>query len=154
MAKNIYNIEFPPITLPSGKVIAFTSLCFRDRRNLLKNYKREEGYLLEELLAAYALSKEDGNPVHDPIEDLGVIRDENGMTAMSNLVDRMNHWSLKDCQYYIEILMRIVGLDEQEKINAEEVAKKLMAGTPSSTPQTSGTQTGLPKGLKVNTGGT
>ena len=135
----LLTIEFPEFALPSGKTVSFNSITFRERRKLLKEYKRDEGYLPEDLFAAYALAKEDGMPVpEDWALDGGVL-------------SRMDHWSMKDHAYYLEVFTRTIGLEEEEKTNAESAAKKMLAANTTSRVTT--TPQGMPKGLKVQTSG-
>jgi len=148
--ENIFNIEFPPITLPSGKSITFSSLSYKDKRYLLKNYDNTKGYAVEELIGAFALNKEEGVPISETIEDFGRLKETNGKAFVEALLARLDHWSFKDVMFYTNVITKILMLDEQEVINAEEVAKKLLTGTPSNiTAPTSGSPTALPKGLKV-----
>lgn len=136
---NVLTIEFPEFTLPSGKTVSFNSITFRERRKLLKEFKRDEGYMPEDLFAAYALAKEDGMPV---AEDWAL---EGGVLA------RMDHWSMKDFAYYLEVFTRTIGLEDDEKTSAETAAKKMLAANGTTRTNTTSTPTGLPKGLKVQT---
>jgi hypothetical protein len=106
----------------------------------MKDYKgREEGYAAEDLFAAYALSKEDGMPVAD---DWAI---DGGVIA------RLDHWSMKDFAYYLEVFVRTIGLEEDERTSAESAAKKMVAA--SGTQQVNTTNQSLPKGLKVQPSG-
>lgn len=125
------------LTLPSGKEITFRSTSFRDRRLLAKKYNRNEGYLLEELMAAFALLSIDGNPVQEE--------------WAAEPINRFDTWSIVDTQYYIEVYMSMNSIDDMARERAQEEAKKLMGAGTTQTSQVSGTK---PKALKVNTGST
>lgn len=135
----MYNEELRgsfPLTLPSGMEIAFRTTSFMDRRRMAKLYKREEGYLLEELMAAEALVMINGQSLDNEWD--------------SEPIKRMDNWSMPDVQYYLETFMTVNSLDETLKTRASEEAKKLMGGMKGRALE----PTTKPKGLKVNTGST
>jgi hypothetical protein len=114
--------------------VAFRTTSFMDRRRMAKLYKREEGYLLEELMAAEALVMVDGHSVDNEWD--------------SEPIRRMDNWSMPDVQYYLEAFMTVNSLDETLKARAADEAKKLMGGMKVQHQE----PTTRPKGLKVNTG--
>jgi len=102
--------------LPSGNTVVMKSLTFRDRQQAVRIMKtaKDEGYLLEELMAAMAIISINGQ---DLPQDL-----------VADPVTRMDNWSLPDAQYYLEFFMSISSIDEKTRKGAEEQAKKLMGG--------------------------
>jgi hypothetical protein len=106
------------ISLPSKKKVQFSAPTFNDRRLMLKNYDRAEGYLPEDLLAAKCLTHVNESPVQQDWE--------------TEPINRFNGWSLKDQAYYLEVFMNMFSLDEKTKEAAAQEAKKLMGmtGTP------------------------
>jgi len=114
---------YPPVTLPSGRVIIYKSLTFRDRKALLFKFKQQEGYLAEELMAAFCLVQENGNPV---LADWEVNYD---------VTKRMDHWSVKDVMYYSQVFLDTELLEDQLMNSAKDVAKKLIGapGAPMNT---------------------
>jgi len=139
---NLNKVIYPTLTLPSGKKVQFTSVTFLDRRRILKSYKQEQGYLMEEMLAAYALHTIDGEPL-----DTGF--------GSPQIIERLDTWDYKDVTYYLEVFMRTVMLDDEMRSQAESDAKKISSGATSTNQtvtdkDTSGTPSGLPKGLTVN----
>lgn len=103
------------LKLPSGADIKFSAPSFNDRRLMLKNYDRNEGYLPEDLLAAKCLTQYKGVPVQEE-------------WAME-VIHRFDGWSLKDQAFYLEVFMNMFSLDEKAKNAAAEEAKKLMDAT-------------------------
>ena len=93
-SEKIGSIEYPSITLPSGKEVQFRQITFRDRRMVTKNYDEKSGYLLEDLLAAYALEKEDGAPVRPDYQ-----------CPNGEYVLRMDHWTNQDSSYYLMVFL-------------------------------------------------
>lgn len=139
---NPNRVIYPTLTLPSGKKIQFTSVTFLDRRKILKGYKQEQGYLMEELLAAYALYTIDGEPIDTSF-------------GSPSIIERLDTWDYKDVTYYLEVFMRTVMLDDEMRSQAESDAKKISSGGTSTNQigtdkDMSGTSPGLPKGLTVN----
>lgn len=106
------------LNLPSGKKVTFRAPSFMDRRLILREYDRTEGYLPEDLLAAKCLTHVDGQPIED-----------NWEVEPISLVDA---WDLRDQSYYLEVFMNMFSLDEKAKTAAQEAAKKLMGGGASS----------------------
>lgn len=103
----------------------FRPLTFTDRRVVGKMYGgRQEGYTLEELLAAYALVQVDGQVVP---EDWA-----------ADPITRFDSWTLPEAQYYLEVFMTVCMLEDKLRNAAQEAAKKLM-GT-ANTPSPSGIQ--------------
>lgn len=139
--QGLENITYPFIELPSGRKVQFRSVSFRDKRRVQKDYDRESGYMLEELLAAYALQSEDGSPVAEA-------------WAVDNIVQRMDHWPVRDVQYYISIFADVVLIDDENMNKAREEAKKLLKGDTTNTPVQDQQELKPRKNLKINTGGT
>lgn len=129
---------YPEITLPSGRRIIYRSLSFRDRKALLFKYKGgQEGYLAEELFAAFCLVAENNEPVA-PDWELGY-----------DVTKRMDHWSTKDVMFYSQVFLDTELLEDQLMKNAKDLAKKIL-GDPG-TPQTMSTHTDIPQpGLTEN----
>jgi hypothetical protein len=125
------------LQLPSSLEIVFKATSFRERRQLAKNYNRNEGYLLEELMAANALVKIGGTPV---LEEWA-----------SDPISRFDNWSIPDVQYYLEAFMTMNSIEEVIRERAQEAAKKLMGAGGTQTEAQSG---GRPRALKVNSGST
>lgn len=103
-------------TLPSGRQIVMKLLNFRERQEAVRIFKsgKEEGYLLDELLAAMALVSVDGK---DFSSDL-----------ISDPITRMDEWELKDVQHFLELFMALNSLDDKGRKAAEEQAKKALGG--------------------------
>lgn len=116
---------YPPVTLPSGKRIIYRSLSFRDRKSLLMKFKQQEGYLAEELMAAFCLVQENDNPVASDWE------------INHDYSRRMDHWSVKDVMFYSQIFLNTELLEDEAIQNAKDIAKKLI-GAPE-TPMTMNT---------------
>jgi hypothetical protein len=123
------------LQLPSGMEIVFRSTSFRERRELAKKYNRNEGYLLEELMASNALVKVDGNPVAEE--------------WASDPITRLDMWSIPDVQFYLECFMSMNSIEDLVRERAQEAAKKLMAGGSTQTDHQTGTRA---RALKVNSG--
>jgi hypothetical protein len=120
---------------PTKKTIMFRPLTFTDRRVVGKMYGgRQEGYTLEELLAAYALVQIDGQVVP---EDWA-----------ADPITRFDNWTLPETQYYLEVFMTVCMLEDKLRNAAQEAAKKLMGSA--TTPSHSGTQSS--KARRVDTG--
>lgn len=136
--ENIASVDYPEITLPSGKRVSFRQITFRDRRMVTKNYDEKCGYLLEDLLAAYALEKEDGAPV------LADYQCPNGEYVL-----RMDHWTNQDSSYYLMVFLDTVLLDDTLRDQARETAKKLNGIGIQQRPQATGTVPSRPRNLKV-----
>ncbi len=102
------------LDLPSGRKVTFRAPSFADRRNILREYDRSEGYLPEDLLAAKCLTHINGGPVEEEWA-----RDP---------ISLMDDWALNDQAYYMEVFMNMFSLDEKAKTAAQEQAKKLMGG--------------------------
>jgi hypothetical protein len=102
------------INLPSGKQVVMKMLTFMDRQRAVRLFKsdKEQGFMLDELLAAMALISIDG-------KDLT-------LDLLSDPIDHMSDWELPDVQYYLEVFMTINSLDDKARKAAEEQAKKLM----------------------------
>lgn len=120
--------------LPSGKEVTFREITFMERRKIAKKYNRNEGYLLEEVMAAAAITHIDGAPIEDWVGDPIV---------------RLDGWPIPDVQYYLEVFLSITTIDETIRERAQEEAKKLMGGGHTFQGQATGTKA---KALKVNTG--
>lgn len=120
--------------LPSGKEITFREITFLERRQIAKKYNRNEGYLLEEVMAAAAITHINGAPIEDWIGDP---------------IIRLDGWAIPDVQYYLEIFLSITTIDETIRERAQEEAKKLMGGGQAFQGQVTGTKA---KALKVNIG--
>lgn len=106
--------------LPSGNTVVMRMLTFRDRQYAVRSFKsdKEQGYMLDELLAAMAIVSINGRDV------------STDLLAASDPISYMDDWSLPDVQYYLECFMSINSIDEKMRKAAEEQAKKLMGGTP------------------------
>jgi hypothetical protein len=100
--------------LPSGNTVVMKSLTFRDRQSAVRTMKaaKDEGYLLEELMASMAIISING---HEFPQDL-----------ISDPISRFDTWSLPDTQYYLEFFMTLNSIDEKTRKNAEEQAKKCL----------------------------
>lgn len=105
------------LNLPTGKKIVFRAPSFADRRNILRQFERNDGYMPEDLLAAKCLTHENGQPIQEEWATLDPIA-------------IFDSWDLKDQQFYLEVFMNMFSLDEKAKNAAQETAKKLMGGTP------------------------
>ena len=110
------------ITLePSKRVVMFRPITFTDRRNVGKLYGgRQEGYTLEELLAAYALVQDNGRMVEEE--------------WAADPITRLDNWSLPETQYYLEVFMTVCMLDDKLRTSAQDAAKKLMGSAPTPSP--------------------
>lgn len=126
---SIFNIK-----CPSGKDITFREITFMERRQIAKKYNRNEGYLLEEVMAAAAITHVNGEPIEDWIGDPIV---------------RLDQWAIPDVQYYLEVFLSITTIDETVRERAQEEAKKMLGGGNTHQDLVSGTR---PKALKVTTG--
>lgn len=113
----------------------FRPLTFTDRRKVGKLYGgRQEGYTLEELLAAYALVQVDGQMVAEEWS--------------ADPITRFDNWTLPETQYYLEVFMTVCMLEDKLRTAAQEAAKKLMGSA--NTPNPIGTQSS--KARRVDTG--
>jgi hypothetical protein len=140
------NVALGPFELPSGKVITFRTLSFKERRELLskwqKNDGRTQGYLLEEYFMAAALVTEDNQGVIDEYQ------------SSDGYIARLDHWSMKDTSYYMEAFIIINGVGERERPNIEAEVKKILGVTPGTPlppppPVSQESTSSLPKGLKI-----
>lgn len=138
------NVALGPLKLPSGKEISFRTLSFKERRELLakwqKNEGRNSGYLLEEYLMGAALVTENGQGVLDEYQ------------LPDGYISRMDHWSMKDASYYMEAFILINGLGDKDRPNIESEVKKILGVTPDTPlppPVQAESTSSLPKGLKV-----
>lgn len=120
--------------LPSGKEVTFKEITFMERRHIAKKYNRNEGYLLEEVMAAAAITHIDGEPTAEWLGDP---------------IARLDTWSIPDVQYYLEAFLSINSIDETARERAQEEAKKMLGGTSTQASKASGTK---PRALKVDTG--
>lgn len=123
------------LQLPSGMEIVFRSTSFRERRELAKKYNRNEGYLLEELMASNALIRVDGTPVAEE--------------WASDPITRLDMWSIPDVQFYLECFMSMNSIEDVVRERAQEAAKKLMGAGPTQIDPQAGIK---PRALKVNSG--
>lgn len=103
--------------LPSTKKITFRAPSFVDRRNILRQFERNDGYMPEDLLAAKCLTHVDDRIVEED-------------WATLDPISIFDSWDLRDQQYYLEVFMNMFSLDEKAKNAAQETAKKLMGATP------------------------
>jgi hypothetical protein len=126
---SIFNVK-----LPSDREVTFKEITFMERRQIAKRYNRNEGYLLEEVMAAAAITHIDGEPIADWVGDPIV---------------RLDSWAIPDVQFYLEVFLAINSIDEMARERAQAEAKKMLAGTPIQ----EGAATGIkPRALKVTTG--
>jgi hypothetical protein len=123
------------LQLPSGMDIVFRATSFKERRELAKKYNRNEGYLLEELMASNALVKVDGHPVAEE--------------WASDPITRLDAWSIPDVQFYLECFMSMNSIEDVVRERAQEAAKKLMGAGNTLIEGQSGTK---PRALKVTSG--
>lgn len=124
-----------PLQLPSGREIVFRPTSFRERRQLAKMYNRNDGYLLEEMMASAVLVSIDGTPVQEE--------------WAADPISRFDDWSVPDVQYYLEVFLTMNSIEDMVRERAQEQAKKLMGHGATQAGQASGTRQ---KALKVNTG--
>lgn len=120
---------------PTKRVVMFKTLTFSDRRAVGKMYPgRQDGYTLEELLAAYALVQDNGHLVEEE--------------WAQDPITRLDNWSLPETQFYMEVFMSICMLEDKVRTMAIETAKKLMGSVTSPAP------TGTPnsRARKVDSG--
>ena len=110
------------INLPSGLQISFRAPKVIDRRQILKEFNREDGLTPEDLLALVCLENVDSKAV-------------NSWDNPTNPVDLIDDWTLKDQQYYLEVFASLFFLDEDERGEASKLAKKLMSGGDTETTQ-------------------
>ena len=108
------------IVLPSTKKLTFRAPTFVDRRNILRQFERNDGYMPEDLLAAKCLTHVDNHVVEEDWANLDPI-------------SIFDSWDLRDQQFYLEVFMNMFSLDEKAKNAAQETAKKLM-GAPAVAP--------------------
>lgn len=120
--------------LPSGNKVTFKEITFMERRQIAKKYNRNEGYLLEEVMAAAAITHING----DPLDEWG-----------GDPISRLDAWSIPDVQYYLEVFLSINSIDETARERAQDEAKKMLGATGTRQSKASGTK---PKALKVDTG--
>lgn len=103
---------------PTKRNIVFRPLTFADRRHVGKIYGgRQEGYTLEELLAAHSLVQIDGI----------VVAEE----WAQDPITLMDSWSLPETQYFLEVFMSVCMLEDKMRTAAQEAAKKIMGSTSS-----------------------
>lgn len=121
--------------LPSGNKVTFKEISFRERRQIAKKYNRNEGYLLEEVMAAAAITHVNGDPITEE--------------WAADPISRLDNWSIPDVQYYLEVFLSINSIDETARERAQEEAKKMLGATTTPPSRASGTK---PKALKVDTG--
>lgn len=124
-----------PIDLPSGRQVEIRQFTFGDRVYLAKQYQsyagnnpREQGYTLEELMAAASIVKINGIPV---VDEMGS-QVEFGMDPIQHFMS----WDPKEVQYFLELFMTIAFIDDKLRAQAQEQAKKIMASM--ATPQVPG----------------
>jgi hypothetical protein len=115
-----------PVALPSGRQVEIRRFNFEDRVYLAKQYQsysgnnpREQGYTLEELMAAASIVKIDGNYVVDEMGN----QVEFGRDPIQLFMD----WDPKEVQYFLELFMTIAFIDDKLRAQAQEQAKKIMA---------------------------
>ncbi len=115
-----------PIELPSGKQVKIKQFTFADRVYLAKQYQsyagnnpREQGYTLEELMAAASIVEIDGARV---VDDMG-----NQLEFGRDPIQLFMPWDPKEVQYFLELFMTIAFIDDKLRAQAQEQAKKLMA---------------------------
>lgn len=102
--------------LPSTKKVTFRAPTFVDRRNILRQFERNDGYMPEDLLAAKCLTHVNDRVVEEDWANLDPI-------------SIFDSWDLRDQQFYLEVFMNMFSLDEKAKNAAQETAKKLMGST-------------------------
>ena len=124
-----------PVVLPSGREVKVRQFTFEDRVYLAKQYQsyagnnpREQGYTLEELMAAASIVEVDGQRV---VDEMGQ-QVEFGRDPIQLFME----WDPKEVQYFLELFMTIAFIDDKLRAQAQEQAKKLMASM--ATPQVSG----------------
>lgn len=122
MSSSVTVTLYPEVKLPSGRIIIYKSLSFRDRKSLLLKYKGQEGYLAEELFAAFCLVSDNGNPVASDWE-IG-----------NDVTRRMDHWSVRDVMFYSQVFLDTELLEDSLMKNAKDIAKKLLGGIENPTP--------------------
>lgn len=109
------------IDLPSGRKVVMRLITYRDRQEALRIFKSTQnpGYTIDEYLASMSIVAIDGK---DMTVDL-----------VTDPIERMDSWELKDTQYFLEVFMVINSLDEKMRQEAAEQAKKLLGGSPAPT---------------------
>jgi hypothetical protein len=124
-----------PVELPSGRHIKIRQFTFEDRVYLAKQYQsyagnnpREQGYTLEELMAAASIVEIDGIRV---VDEMG-----NQVEFGRDPIQLFMSWDPKEVQYFLELFMSVAFIDDKLRAQAQEQAKKLMALM--STPQALG----------------
>lgn len=124
-----------PVELPSGRHIKIRQFTFEDRVYLAKQYQsyagnnpREQGYTLEELMAAASIVEIDGIRV---VDEMG-----NQVEFGRDPIQLFMAWDPKEVQYFLELFMSVAFIDDKLRAQAQEQAKKLMALM--STPQALG----------------
>ncbi|WOL31286.1 hypothetical protein [Microcoleus phage My-WqHQDG] len=124
-----------PVKLPSGREVEIRQFTFEDRVYLAKQYQayagnnpREQGYTLEELMAAASIVKINGVPVVDEMGN----QVEFGMDPIQHFMS----WDPKEVQYFLELFMTIAFIDDKLRAQAQQQAKELMASM--ATPQVPG----------------
>lgn len=113
------------VRLPSGRELKIRQFTFADRIAMARQYQsyagnnpREQGYTLEELMAAGSIVEIDGVRV---VDDMGNQIDFNG-----EAIHLFSTWDPKEVQYFLELFMTIAFIDEKLRAQAQEQAKKLM----------------------------
>lgn len=109
------------ISLPSGRKVVMRLITYRDRQEALRVFKSttNPGYTIDEYLASMSIVAIDG-------QDLSI-------DLVTDPIERMDNWQLKDTQYFLEVFMAINSLDEKMRQEAAEHAKKLLGGSPAPT---------------------
>jgi hypothetical protein len=115
-----------PVELLSGRQVKIRQFTFEDRVYLAKQYQsyagnnpREQGYTLEELMAAASIVEIDGARV---VDELG-----NQVEFGRDPIQLFMSWDPKDVQFFLEIFMTIAFIDDKLRAQAQEQAKKIMA---------------------------
>lgn len=126
----LYTVE-----LPSGREVEIRQFTFEDRVYLAKQYQsyagnnpREQGYTLEELMAAASIVKINGTPV---VDEMG-----NQVEFGRDPIQLFMPWDPKEVQYFLELFMTVAFIDDKLRAQAQEQAKKIMASM--ATPQVPG----------------
>lgn len=122
MSSSVAVTLYPEVKLPSGRVIIYRSMSFRDRKSLLLKYKGQEGYLAEELFASFCLVSDNNQPVASDWEIGG------------DWTRRMDHWSVRDVMFYSQVFLDTELLEDSLMKNAKDMAKKLLGGLENPTP--------------------
>jgi hypothetical protein len=103
------------IELPSTKIISFRTPTYKDRQIATRRWRQQQsevGWALEELVGFSMLELVDGQPLHEGID----------------VLEQVEHWSMKDVSYFLEIFFLIAFTDDTDKQRAQTQAKALLEG--------------------------